>query len=306
MFGYVTPLKPELKIREYNQFRAYYCGLCLSIKKQFGNIPRLALNYDMTFLSLFLDGLIPEKEQGELLRCFVHPVKKKPTAVNNPAVDYAANMNVSLFYYKLLDDVNDEKSLKSKTSVLFLSPYQKRFSSKINVINKKIETSLKELSALEKNLSFQSLDDISHPFAEIVGNILMMYPNTLRDDSFDLREDLYSFGYALGKWIYLIDAFDDLEDDIEKKKFNPINILFNKDNLTYNELIEQIKDRLEFNIINCACTCREYFYKLPLKRNNDIIKNIIELGMMDRFVKILNKKKNCCTKKGSEFNNESI
>lgn len=305
MFGYVTPLKPELKIREFNQFRGYYCGLCLSIKKQFGNLPRMSLNYDMTFLALLLDGLIEEREKAELLRCFVHPAKKKPTIIDNPAVDYAANMNVSLFYYKLLDDVNDEKSLKSKTSILFLSPYQKKFSSKINVINEKIEGFLKDLSSLEKNLSFESLDDICHPFAELVGTILMMYPNSFKNDSFDLREDLYSFGYALGKWIYLIDALDDLEEDLKEKKFNPINILFNEENLSYDELIEKIKDRLEFNIINCACTCREYFYKLPLNRNNDIIKNIIELGMMDRYVKIINKKKNSCMK-GSEFNNESI
>ncbi|MGL4874473.1 MAG: DUF5685 family protein [Clostridium sp.] len=305
MFGYVTPLKPELKIKEFNLFNGYYCGLCHSIKKQFGNLPRMALNYDMTFLALFLDGLIDENEQAKMLRCFVHPAKKKPVIVSNSAVDYAANMNVSLFYYKMLDDFTDDKTFKSKASLFFLSPYQKKFSSKINVINEKIETSLKELSILENSKNFSSIDDICHPFAEIVGNILMMYPSSLRNDSFDLREDLYYFGYSLGKWIYLIDALDDLEEDIEKNKFNPINFLYNKENLNYLDLLLNIKDRLEFSILSSACTCRDYFYKLPLKRNNDIIKNIIELGMMDRYTKIINKNKTC-SMKGSEFNNESI
>ena len=33
--------------------------------------------------------------------------------LNNKALEYAAAMNVSLVYYKLIDDVNDEKSFKS-------------------------------------------------------------------------------------------------------------------------------------------------------------------------------------------------
>lgn len=306
MFGYVTPLKSELKIREFNKFRGYYCGLCNSIKKQFGNIPRMSLNYDMTFLALFLQALTDEKEEADMLRCFVHPTKKKPTIINSLAIDYAANMNVSLFYYKMLDDFNDDRTLKSKASLIFLNPYQKKFSSKIKVINEKIEKSLKDLSILEKEKNFSSIDDICHPFAEIVGNIMMMYPNKLKNDSFDLREDLYSFGYSLGKWIYLIDALDDLKEDIEKGKFNPLNYLYNKDNISYDELLTKIKDRLEFNILNCAYTCREIFYKLPLNNNNDIIKNIIELGMMDRYIRIINKNNNTCNMKGSEFNNESI
>ena len=92
----------------------------------------------------------------------------------------------------------------------------------------------------------------------------------------------------MGKWIYLIDAFDDLKDDIEKKKFNPINYLFNEDNKPYEELISLIQGRLEFTILNCSYNCKDIISKLPLKRNEDILKNILELGMMDKYVGILN------------------
>ena len=86
MFGYVTPLKPELKIREYEMFRGYYCGVCMHIKDNFGNIPRLALNYDMAFLGLLLDALHSEEPNIQFKRCMAHPLKNKPMIINNKAL----------------------------------------------------------------------------------------------------------------------------------------------------------------------------------------------------------------------------
>ena len=127
MFGYVTPLKPELKIREYEMFRGYYCGVCMHIKDNFGNIPRLALNYDMAFLGLLLDALHSEEPNIEFKKCMAHPLKNKPMIINNKALEYTAAMNVSLVYYKLIDDVNDDKTLKSKLESAVLAPYKRKF-----------------------------------------------------------------------------------------------------------------------------------------------------------------------------------
>ena len=139
MFGYVTPLKPELKIREYESFKSYYCGVCMHIKDGFGNIPRMSLNYDMTFLGLLLDGLHEEERSFKIQRCIAHPLKKKPMIVNNKALAYAAAMNVSLVYYKLLDDVADDRSMKSKVSSIILSPYKSKFNRNVTIINDIIE-----------------------------------------------------------------------------------------------------------------------------------------------------------------------
>ena len=127
MFGYVTPLKPELKIREYEMFRGYYCGVCMHIKDTFGNLPRLTLNYDMAFLGLLLDALHNETPKIDFKRCMAHPLKKKPMIIDNKALEYTAAMNVSLVYYKLIDDVNDDKSIKSKLESTALSPYKRKF-----------------------------------------------------------------------------------------------------------------------------------------------------------------------------------
>ncbi|MDY6013022.1 DUF5685 family protein [Clostridium sp.] len=298
MFGYVTPLKPELKIREYNQFKSYYCGVCFAIKNLYGNIPRMTLNYDMTFLALLLDGLIKEDLNIELKRCIAHPDKKKPVILNNTAINYAASMNVSLVYYKLLDDINDDNSLKSKFSLLFMKPYHKSFPDSIVKINSVIEKNLNKLSSLEKTKDFKFIDEICDPFSIIVGTILKEFPYELKNDSKELREQLYLFGYSLGKWIYLMDALDDLEEDMKNNKFNPINFLYNKDNLPYKEFLDNIKQRLEFSIFNCAYTCKEILDSLPLNRNKEILENIINLGMMDKYIKVTNKCRN--KKKGSE------
>lgn len=302
LFGYVTPLKPELKIREYESFKSYYCGICMHIKESFGNIPRMSLNYDMTFLGLLLDGLHKEERELKIQRCIAHPLKKKPMIINNKALAYAAAMNVSLVYYKLLDDVADDKSIKSKVSSMILSSYKSKFNRNVTMINDIIEENLKKLSYLEVEKKFSSIDEIAHPFSEIVGKILNLYPEKFEGDSEEVRGNLYELGYSLGKWIYLIDALDDLKEDMEKNKFNPIDYLYNTDSKTYEELMEEIRDRMEFTIFNCGYTCRNALENLPIKRNKEILENIISLGMMDKYTKITTECE--CNKRSGK--NESV
>ena len=286
MFGYVTPLKAELKVKDFARFKCYYCGLCCHIKKEFGNIPRISLNYDMTFLGLLLDALNPEELEVSIHRCALHLTEKKPVIANNKALSYAAAMNISLFYYKLLDDVHDDKNLKSKFFSVVLSPYKRKFAASIIKINNDIKQCLNNLSALEENKSFTCIDEICDPFSNLVGIILRDYPYELINDSLKLRNTLYTLGYSIGKWIYLIDALDDLKSDMDKRKFNPINFLYNKDSLTYDKFIEFIKPKIEFTILNCGYSCKENLEKLQLNRNEDILYNIIELGLMDKYVNV--------------------
>ena len=288
MFGYVTPLKAELKVKDFTRFRSYYCGLCLHIKKNAGNIPRMVLNYDMTFLGVLLDSLSVKDPDFELKRCIVHPKDKKPVVMNNSALQYSAAMNLSLYYHKIKDDIEDDNDIKSKVLEKVLYPYQKKINKSIDNINNIIKNNLKDLREFENNKNFSSIDEICHPFSDIVGNILKLYPNELINDNEELRNYLYSLGYTLGKWIYLIDAFDDLKKDMENKKFNPINFLYNNDNKSYEELLPLIKERIEFTILNCSYNCKDILEKLPLKRNEEILKNILELGLMDRYLGVVN------------------
>ena len=301
MFGYVTPLKGELKVKDFARFKCYYCGLCCHIKKQFGNIPRLSLNYDMTFLGLLLDGLNPDKVEVSSHRCILHPTEKKTVISNNKAVSYAAYINISLFYYKLVDDVQDDKSLKSKISASILNPYRKKFPKYVLKTDMEIKKYLNDLSILENNKSFTSLDEICDPFSKLVGTVLKNYPYELIDDSDSLRHILYTLGYSIGKWIYLIDALDDLKKDMEEKKFNPLNFLYNEDNMIYDDFIEFIKPRIEFTILNCGYSIKENLSQLNLTRNKDILYNIVNLGLMDKYIKVINNPDNTNETKRSDL-----
>lgn len=297
MFGYVTPLKDELKVRQYEDFRSYYCGLCQHIKSNYGQLPRLTLNYDLTALALLLDGLSPTKTYVRKQSCLTHPLKKKTMIINNQPLSYAADMNVALVYYKLLDDVQDDKDLKSKLLSTILKPYKNQFSPELLPILNSIETNLQKLYTLEINYNFSSLDEICDPFACIVAEILQLYPYSFHQDSPDLRSQLYQFGYALGKWIYIIDALDDLKKDMDQNKFNPLFSLYHETGMNYQDLFIKAKDPVSFTLLNCGFVCRSLLSSLPLVRNKALLHNIVVLGMMEQYNKVTSNC-TCCSKKG--------
>ncbi|WP_346869012.1 DUF5685 family protein [Clostridium sp. UBA5119] len=278
MFGYVTPYKMELKIKDYEMFKAYYCGLCISIKNNFSNLCRMTLNYDMTFLGILLDSLEYSKHKYVVTKCIAHPMKKRPKVIDNRALDYAAFCNVSLVYYKLLDDYNDDNSLSKK----FISMYIKKFINKskedLSPILVNIEENIKKLSFLEKSEEIISIDELSDPFASLTAFIVSYY---YKDENF--YNELYDLGYNLGRWIYIIDAFDDLKEDMEKHKFNALNKAFNVENLPYEDLIIKQSSRIEFNLIMSANSTSEALDKLPINKNKDLLFNILQLGLMNKI-----------------------
>ncbi len=284
MFGYVTPCKMELKIKDYEKFKAYYCGLCKSIKNNMGNIPRMTLNYDMTFLAILLDSLNDTNPKYIKQRCAIHAFKGKIVIKNNPCLDYAAFCNTALSYYKFLDNVNDDNSVKGKVFSLLLKNYLKGTPINLKEHLKYIESSLTELYKLEANPKDLSIDHISHPFADLTGFILSSY----KDD--ENKETLYWLGYNLGKWIYLIDAWDDLKPDIENNKFNAVNACFNKDNLSYEEFSKEMKERIDFILGTCASQCAFFLNKLQLKKNEDLLYNILQYGLLEKMDKVFKRR----------------
>ncbi len=290
MFGYITPLLDQLTVREYNYFRSYYCGVCMEIKSQYGNLPRMCLNYDLTFIGFLLDGLFEESISISSERCIKHPVNKHFISKSTKALNYVTDLSILFSIYKLKDNIADDNSSKSKVFYLALCPANKKCKSKISKVDSIINDNLRETSLMEENKNFTSLDEITHPFSHIMGSILKEFPYALVDDSIALRENLYWLGYFIGKWIYLMDAVDDLKDDMDNLKFNPFITLYNKDGkLTYPQLVSTILEEVDLNIITCLTSCVEYANTIPFKKHRDIINNTFNLGMMDKYYGILNK-----------------
>ena len=278
MFGYVTPYKMELKIKDYEKIKGYYCGLCKVLKDNYGNIIRISLNYDVVFMAIFLDAFNKDEPQYTKNNCILHPIKKRIFVINNDALNYAASINIALTYYKILDDIKDENSLRGK----FLSPILKRYLKKIpnkyqNVENM-IANKLNELYDAESKNNSSNLDELSHPFGELTALLLTSYVG--KKDNY---EKIYNLGYNLGRWIYIIDAFDDLEKDIKENKFNAINSVMNG---------EKIEDRINFVLTSYGRECAETLDTLPLYKNQDILYNIFTFGLLEKMDRVFLKKKN--------------
>lgn len=278
MFGYVIPCKMELKIKDYEKVKAYYCGLCRAIKYNFGNMPRITINYDMTFLAIFLDALDSHKNEYIHSNCILHPFKKRNFIVNNSPLEYASFINVILAYHKLLDDIDDDNSFKSKIFSVLLKGYLKKIPTQYIKTKDHIVKKLEKLYSLEKSGNVENLDELSHPFGELTAHSILDYYN---DEKY--QENLYYLGYNLGKWIYIMDAFDDLEKDLNHNKFNGINAVLNKDNLPYNEFRESVESRINFILTSYARECSEILNSLPIEKNDEILYNIFNYGLLEKM-----------------------
>ncbi|WDC85659.1 DUF5685 family protein [Caloramator sp. mosi_1] len=255
MFGYVAPLKGELKVRELEIFRGYYCGVCKSLGKI--NYPtKYVLNYDMTFLALFLSSIKYDIDTPK--RRFCGYKVSRVNYFQNKYIDYAAVMNIILTNRKLLDDYNDDKNIISLLLSKILNIKDTReFKNKICEIDK----NLKEMSLLEKQNS-PDIDRLSHIFGEIT------------KETFDVLEGkegeiLKYLGYNLGRWIYVVDALDDLEKDIRENKYNPIVYAFNYQKEDEHKFKERVVENIRFVLYSYLENITKAYELLNIKRTRE-------------------------------------
>ena len=137
MFGYVFPNQDELKVRELREYKAYYCGLCRCLRKEYGIIGQLTLNYDMTFLGMLLTALYEPDIVCKDIRCIMQPMCRHKS-IKSVYMEYAAAMNVVLTYYKCKDDWKDEHKLLGAVNAIMLKHKVKRIIAKYPDNDKKI------------------------------------------------------------------------------------------------------------------------------------------------------------------------
>ncbi len=261
MFGYVTANKPELKMREFGRYKAFYCGLCRRLGKNNGAVSRLTLSYDMTFLILLLSSLYEPEEQQERHRCLIHPGKKQ-WMIYNQITDYASDMNVLLSCYHFQDDWEDERSIAGFCGAKVFAGRAKKITGQYPRQAKVIREQLGRLAELEQK-GITEPDAISRPFGELMSELFVY-----REDAF--QDILRSFGFYLGKYIYLLDAFMDLEKDLKKGSFNPF-----RESTDRKDFEESVRQMLEGTIRQAVAE----FEKLPLEQDLPILRNILYEGV---------------------------
>ncbi|MCR4740653.1 MAG: DUF5685 family protein [Lachnospiraceae bacterium] len=287
MFGYIVTDQPELKFKEFDIYRSYYCGLCKCLKREHGLTGQLSLSNDMTFVIMLLTSLYEPDDREETVRCVPHPFEKHP-ARTNIYTEYASDMNVLLTYYKCIDDWKDEKKfgryLYAKTLKGKIGKIEEKYREKALFIKERLET-IAEYEEKKEPL----IDLPAGAFGDIMAEI-MCY----RHDEWE--KDLKELGFYLGKFIYIMDAYEDMEKDEKKGNYNPINIRnrmkegeagftdVNSDGYD-DELISSTENMLMMMMGECA----RAFERLPIIRNVSILRNILYSGVWCRYNQIRNR-----------------
>ena len=257
-------MKGELKVREFEEFKAEYCGLCRELRKNFGFAASLTLSYDFTVFAMLLAS---DKVEYAYCRCAASPFKRKCVCTADFGICSAAQIGVLLAWHKLRDDVKDGKffsSLKARIESLLLRRAYKKAKKQRPEEDDYIAERLAELAEIEKE-SPDSIDKPADCFAKILAFMAGKENRAL--------EQLL---YHLGRWIYLVDAWDDLPRDYEKNRYNPIIYRFD---LKEGKLGSEDEEKFAVTITHSENMIRTAFELLPLNRYTPQLENIFYFGL---------------------------
>lgn len=263
MFGYVRPFRPELKCRDFDLYRATYCGLCRCLRRRYGLIAPMLLNFDFTFLALLLwepeDRFTPCRG-----RCHANPLRKLSMCPDSPALELAADESVVLACWKLRDSVQDEgfwRGLPARALSWLLRPAFRKAARRCPEFDKTVRSCLAELAKLERE-ECPSLDRPADAFARLLQSAAPQEGTRGRV--------LSQLLYHLGRWIYLADARDDLEEDKLSSRYNPVAARYGRSG--DDEALRLTMDH-SLELMGAALQLGDFGCRTPL------LENIVYLGL---------------------------
>ncbi|MEG0935464.1 MAG: DUF5685 family protein [Clostridia bacterium] len=272
MFGYVSVNKEALSEEEVKRFSAFYCGLCHALGNRYGTTGRLTLSFDMTFLAMLLSSLYEPDTASGSGRCIVHP-NKRHVYLENPMIDYAADMTIALAYHKALDNWSDDKNLIGRSQARMLHARYRHIETLYPRQLGAIAQALHELHTLEK-AGCSTIDPPTNAFGQMLGE-LFVYRKDLWSDT------LRTMGAALGRFIYLMDAYDDLPADKKKNRYNPLSVISER---------ADYEARAQAYLTLLLGEGAVAFEKLPLVNDLGILRNILYSGVWTKYLAIQRKR----------------
>ena len=283
MFGYVTPDKPNMYMRDYVLFRAYYCGLCHTMKKESGQLARLSVNYDAAFLAAFFHDLTGERREIVEKRCILNP-RKRPVIAETPLMREIARLNLILAGMKLSDDKADgESNLLRRLALSFRIKRARRRAPDLAAMAD--ECLIRQL-AEEKNGSF--LDAAAEPFADLMRKVFRRFAGEKTSEAVE------RIGYLLGKYVYFIDAIDDYDEDVKKGRFNPFLRTFGAS--SFAALKVQKGEDLAFIMEDLVKGIEDAYREVAMGENEGMITNTLWYGLRSRIAAVLNREDGKCTR----------
>ena len=277
MFGYIRACKPEMRLKEFEMYKAVYCSLCKELGRLYGPLARMTLSYDFAFLAILNMSLSSDKCSLTRKMCTCNPLKKCQYLSEKSGLEMPASAAMIMLYYKLLDNIDDEKGIKK---VLYLalrgiySKAHKKAAKEYPDIENIFLDYIKEQKLLEAE-NCESADRAADPTAKALSKVFEF----CSDDETEKRI-LSRMGYCIGRYIYLLDATCDLEEDVKKGNYNPLK--------TYAEDKDYKKNVIVPQLYIAASETAKAFELLDVKKMKNILDNIIYLGLEETFKKELN------------------
>ena len=268
MFGYIVTNKKELKPEAVKRYQAFYCGLCLALKERYGKAGQVTLNYDMTFLTIMLNALYEPDYREERHACIVHPTRMHDMYLNEIS-EYAADMGVLLSYYDLMDDWKDDRNRRSKTLANLLGKHYPELKERYPRQVEAVEEYVKELSKCESEGDY-SIDRAAGLTGTMMAEIMVWKEDVWADE-------LRRMGFFMGKFIYLMDAYEDVKSDVKSGSYNPWKQYYK------NETGEKFNQRVEGTLNLMMAETAKAFEKLPIVQDVDILRNILYAGSWNKF-----------------------
>lgn len=278
MFGYINVNKKELSEENTKIYKAYYCGLCQKLREISGAKAQMLLNYDMTFLVVLLTGLYEPEETSRTFTCAAHPTKRH-VATTNDITQYAACMNIALAYHNLVDDWKDNKSYTKKTMAKMIKKDYDKIAAQYPRQVKSIEAYMNELAECEQHKE-RNIDKVAGLTGEMLGEILAWKQD-------EWYKELKTLGLYLGKFIYLMDAYEDIEKDSKSDSYNPF-VYLRKENPNDFETLSRLM------MTSMISECARSFERLPILLHADILRNILYSGVWTKYeyIQLKEKKRN--------------
>lgn len=273
MFGYVKVDRANLLGKEYDTYKSIYCALCKQLGKDYSIFARLILSYDCTFYALLIMSLEEDDPTFYAGRCRFNPLKKCAYAkTESKALSLAAALSVAAAYYKLRDNLIDSPWYK-RILYRLIQPFfaswrrkcQKKYPQIVDIVKNMLDAQLEA----ERNPECH-LDMAADPTATMLSQVCGLIPDEVKlktnQDPQKVKRILSTFGYYIGRWIYLIDAADDYADDIKHGNFNPFAL---------NNADENPGERLIPTLNHCLSEALLSYGLLDKGRFDSIIMNVL-------------------------------
>lgn len=282
MLGYVKVNKGELKVKEFELYKGLYCSLCKTLGREYGQPMRMILSYDVTFLVVVLlcvQNLRPALKKGV---CPFNPLKKCNYCTNcNEQFSYGAAVSVMLLYFKIKDDIADSSFFR-RILMYILLPYVKRKFKKASGKYPSLALDISVLMMEQENVEKENTSDVdkaADASAQSLGKIFSWFSPE--------DKNLYSFGYSVGRWVYLMDAADDIEKDL---KNNSYNVFINRFKIEKTEdYSQEIREQIKEILNGSIAPATEYLDNIQMNFLIDIVNNVLYYGTPFQMRKILRK-----------------